>query len=212
MKSAKLLEMDLQDRNNKIVQYQALVHKIACRLWNSSALARRAGSLDALVSSGNLGLLDAVRLHDESRGANFMTYAYACIRGRMLRDAGQEAIIRLPEKVRMAMAGFKGSKRFLSQATKTKRVRHLCTNEDWLVAPEQDLDGQMDSHEKVSACLKTLSQEDQDLVTHRFGLEGHPPLLLRQLATHLGVSKEAVRQRLVVVLRKLRRRCVKETS
>ena len=75
--------IDEREQAEIVDQYAPLVHRIAHHL-----LARMPASVqkDDLIQAGMIGLLEAARKYDVSRGASFPTYAGIRIRGSMLDE------------------------------------------------------------------------------------------------------------------------------
>ena len=64
--------------------------------------------LEDLISEGNIGLLEAVRQFDPSRGVRFITYAVFWIRRAILRAIAEHApAVRVPENQRRLARGFR---------------------------------------------------------------------------------------------------------
>ncbi len=76
-------EVQTDSMNDVVLQYAPLVKRIAHHL-----LARMPSSvqLDDLVQSGMIGLLEAAKKYDLTKGASFETYAGIRIRGAMLDE------------------------------------------------------------------------------------------------------------------------------
>ena len=76
-------EVQTASMNDIVLQYAPLVKRIAHHL-----LLRMPSSVqvDDLVQSGMIGLLEAARKYDLSKGASFETYAGIRIRGAMLDE------------------------------------------------------------------------------------------------------------------------------
>lgn len=72
-----------KDASDKVQQYVPLVHRIAHHL---SARLPANIQLEDLIQSGLVGLLDALKNYDPSKGASFETYAGIRIRGAMIDD------------------------------------------------------------------------------------------------------------------------------
>lgn len=199
-----------EQRQQQILQYEKLVYKIACRLYKHVPLARRAGSVEALVSSGNMALMDIVRLYnpDHPSKAKFITYAYISIRQRMLRDAAHEGVIDLPERLCLSLNRSDEEQRlrpvpFLEVARRAAHARPLPVGFDEAAAREPyRLD---DRYEGIEKALDRLDRRDYTLLAERFGLGGQQPMNLRGMAKQRGVTKEAVRQRILTVLGKVKR-------
>jgi RNA polymerase sigma factor for flagellar operon FliA len=76
-------ELDLRDETKVLRHYAPLVKRIAHHL-----LARlpKSVQLDDLIQAGMMGLLDALKNFDNSKGASFSTYAGIRIRGGILDE------------------------------------------------------------------------------------------------------------------------------
>jgi RNA polymerase sigma factor for flagellar operon FliA len=75
--------MSAEEKTQCVKQYAPLIHYIADRL--ASRLPPHIGKED-LISSGSLGLIDAIDKFDASRGIKFKTYAEFRIKGAMIDD------------------------------------------------------------------------------------------------------------------------------
>jgi RNA polymerase sigma factor (sigma-70 family) len=190
-----------------------LVHRMAHRY------AHMAGSLDFedLVVEGRVGLIQAARRFDLSRGLSFSTLA-----SWHVRSAIQGAIeggahpIKLPvhvhEKIRAASRT--GDEPEWA-ATLPRVVASLDApagddTEEPLIdclPGDADVEGRvlndlMES-EHLEMCLACLRPRDRYVVKERFGI-GTPEQSLRAVAAALGSSREGVRQREEKALRRLR--------
>ena len=75
------------------------------------------------------------------------------------------------------------------------------------VPDDVDLDGAMDDERHVSLALSAFEELDdkaQDILRHRFGLDGHDKWTLRKLGERYDVSRERIRQLQNRALRRLR--------
>lgn len=72
-----------QDQEIIVKNYAVLVKRIAYHLRGGLP---QSVPVDDLIQAGMLGLLEAIRLYDESKGASFETYAGIRIRGHMLDE------------------------------------------------------------------------------------------------------------------------------
>ena len=78
-------------RDNKFV-HDGLVHTVARRF------AQTGMPYDDIVQAGRLGLVEAARKFDPSRGKQFSTYAVPWVRSEIQRARGRDFPIRLPER------------------------------------------------------------------------------------------------------------------
>jgi DNA-directed RNA polymerase sigma subunit (sigma70/sigma32) len=60
------------------------------------------------------------------------------------------------------------------------------------------------NREQVRNALRTLRPNDREIVTRMFGINGHPPETLSQVAARLGITSEYVRQRKNAALQSLK--------
>ncbi len=63
-----------------------------------SAGGTASGDFDDLYSEGLMGLMNAVRTYDESKGASFSTYVHTCINNRMINSLRRSNRIRGSEE------------------------------------------------------------------------------------------------------------------
>jgi RNA polymerase primary sigma factor len=71
-------------------------------------------------------------------------------------------------------------------------------------SPTQRVEEQL-LREEIEKALQTLSSRESRVLRLRFGLQGDPPLSLKEVGEKMGVSRERVRQIQIRALRKLRR-------
>jgi RNA polymerase primary sigma factor len=60
-------------------------------------------------------------------------------------------------------------------------------------SPEDDLI-QREANSLVGEAIHYLTEQERTVITHRFGLEGGPPMTLKQIGQQMGISRERVRQ------------------
>lgn len=72
-----------------IVKYDRLAKKLANKLYKlkRDKLDTRFEDFEDLLQYAYVGILDAIRSYDETKGANFTTYAWACVQNRINREA-----------------------------------------------------------------------------------------------------------------------------
>ena len=111
----------LQTQETLLKTHELLVKRIAYHL---SGRLPRSVQLDDLMQAGMLGLLEAVRHFDDSKGASFETYAGIRIRGHMLDEVRRNDWV--PRSVyrnaRMISAAVKAVENRLSRDAKDHEV------------------------------------------------------------------------------------------
>lgn len=75
----KIKNGDKKERNKVVVDNQGLVYNVARRYINADV------EFDDLIQEGNIGLMRAIDLFDESKGIKFSTYAFYWIRTKIRR-------------------------------------------------------------------------------------------------------------------------------
>ncbi len=197
--------MELEERNALVKQWQPLVWKIAQRLWKYQPIVHKIGSLDDLVSEGQLALLDAIRCYNPEHAskAGPMTYFYRSISIRMFRAACLSNMIRIPEYVRQTMLGnSERGRQFVEAASKAAYVRRLPAKFDHF-DPAEDRFPEVPFWELHQA-LEQLTSSERELINERFGLEGQQPHTYAEMGSKRQRSKERMRQKLSIVYKKLR--------
>jgi RNA polymerase sigma factor for flagellar operon FliA len=124
-KSKKIAE---QTQESLVKMHASMVKRMAYQLL---AKLPKSMQLDDLIQAGMLGLLEAVRNYNASRGASFETYASIRIRGNMLDEVRKSGWV--PRSV------YRNS-RLVSQAVKTVENRLGRESKDSEVAEELNLD------------------------------------------------------------------------
>ena len=77
------IDIDVASLNEIIVRYSSMVKRIGLHLLRRLPASTQ---LDDLVQAGMIGLLEAIKHYDASKGASFETYAGIRIRGMMLDE------------------------------------------------------------------------------------------------------------------------------
>lgn len=129
----------------------------------------RSGSLtyEEALHAGRIGLWRAILGYDPGRGTAFSTYAWVAIRRHIHRA-----------------------------------VRQADSDPGWLLVPHPprqapDLDEIVERalvHDALFALLSQLPARLRQVITARYGMDGHPPRSLRQVGAQLGLSHERIRQ------------------
>ena len=138
-----------------------------------------------LISDGNMTLIRAVDKFDYGRGNKFSTYATWALMKNYSRS--------IPN-------GFRQMDRFRTGCDET-----LFSAADNHTAADDQEATQLDRERQVKKILRQLSDREQSVIVHRFGLsEEGGPQTLKEVGAILGVSKERARQIEVRAMAKLR--------
>jgi RNA polymerase primary sigma factor len=172
---------------------------------------RRLGvPMDDLLSAGHLGLIEAARRYDPSRGARFVTYAVWWIRKGILEAiARQSGIVAVPAYQRRL------ARRLQDDAEAAARIRrqpvttiHEVRIDDRFgstEAPRRELQAPQsfdpertaireEEIDTIRLAVSALPEREREVIRHRFGLDDAPVLSLHEIGARLGLSRERVRQ------------------
>jgi RNA polymerase sigma factor (sigma-70 family) len=166
----------------------ALVYFVLKRMPNTAERLRQLGE-DA-VQAGLLGLWRAATRFRPELGYTFGTFACVSVR---------HAII---NALRVARSRFRAVPFSVIEAAGDEDDAPFDTEDKRAPLPWAGLDERRQAEE----LLKLLPAREREAVARRFGLLGHQPQLLSQIAQALGLSQERVRQlvrRSVLRLRRL---------
>lgn len=150
-------------------RHEGLIHAVIRREGSGSLTYEEA------LQAGRIGLWRAILGYDPARGTAFSTYAWVVIR-RHIRHAVSQAARDLG---------------------RLQAPRPPCQAPDGSAESAEDLGESVERaliHEALSALLSQLPDRLRQVVTARYGLDGHPPRSLRQLGAQLGLSHERIRQ------------------
>jgi RNA polymerase sigma factor FliA len=171
---------DLDIRNEIVLSYMPLVNRIATKLHATLPVSVE---LDDLISTGTLGLVNAIDLFDPDRGVKFSTYAPLRIRGAMIDDLRKMDWV--PRSVRKNASEVPVEVRslILSDAYEDEFCMDVPTA---TVSPT----ARLDAIDFQRALLKGLSKRDT-LVALMYYFSD---LTLLQAANSLGLSESRVSQ------------------
>lgn len=144
------LEQDLEE-------YQALVRQIASQV---AARLPRHVELDDLVSAGYLGLVEAARRYDPTRGVRFQAYVAERIRGAIIDHL--RSLDWAPRSLRAAARRVEAARTSLTASlARTPTDEELAAETDMTAAQIHDVD-QAVSASVVYALDKALGDDDED--------------------------------------------------
>ena len=166
---AAAIRRTLIERNLRLVVF------IARKFENTGVM------LEDLISIGTIGLIKAVNTFDPSKKIKLATYASRCIENEVLmflrRHSRTKAEVSLDEPLK---TDWDGNELLLSDV--------LGTDPDAVSRTlEENAEKQM-----LFEALRRLSPREQQIMTLRFGLNGHPEMTQKEVADVLGISQSYI--------------------
>ncbi len=158
-------------------------------------------NLEDLISIGTIGLIKAVSTYRRDKNIKLATYASRCIENEILmhirKISNQKTEVSLDEPINM---DYDGNELLLSDI--------LGTDEDMIMRPLEDA---------VDLCLlrqavRELPAREREIVTMRFGLEGHKELTQKEVAQKLGISQSYISRLEKRIMARLRKELLRQTS
>lgn len=138
--------------------------------------------MDDLICIGNIGLVKAVNTYNRTKGTQLATYAARCIDNEILM------IIRKAKKEKMEVS-LHGSIGMDTEGNELSLIDVLCTGQDD-VMDMVDLKLQV---ERLNTLIeKHLTDREQKVVIHRFGLRGFERMTQQDIGNMLGISRSYV--------------------
>ena len=161
-----------------------------------------------LIHEGNLGLIEAARRFDPSRGVKFITYAVWWVREAMMHVlADQTRAFSFPPKLFATLHSGAEDLSLSDPVTHTDgRSRELVDVLPQEAVPpvEDEMIHQADLEELADA-LHDLDGRELEVVRLRFGLDNDEPHTLQEIGDLMHLTRERVRQIEVRAKDKLRR-------
>ena len=178
---------DLEARNILIERNLRLVAHIMKKYYAVDS------DQEDLISIGTIGLIKAVTTFDTSKGARLATYAARCVENeilmyfRSMRKSAQD--VSLSDYIETGADGAALSLMdvvsedtdLLEQVTTKETVRQL--------------------HRVLDTCL---TEQERQIITMRYGLDGEKPKRQREVALHCGISRSYISRIEKRALEKLR--------
>ena len=166
---------DLEARNILIERNLRLVAHIMKKYYAVDS------DQEDLISIGTIGLIKAVTTFDTSKGARLATYAARCVENeilmyfRSMRKSAQD--VSLSDYIETGADGAALSLMdvvsedtdLLEQVTTKETVRQL--------------------HRVMDTCL---TEQERQIITMRYGLDGEKPKRQREVALHCGISRSYI--------------------
>jgi RNA polymerase sigma factor for flagellar operon FliA len=192
-------ELDNEALDHLVVRHEVLVKRIAYHLLGRLP---KTIQLDDLIQAGMLGLLEASRHYDPSKGASFETYAGIRIKGHMLDEVRQNDWV--PRSVYR-------NARLISEATRQKENQLGRVAKDNEIAEalgistEEYHEMQHDSATSNLYAFEDLGVEEDALHQHECSshlAEPHIKALQHDLMTHLKhlIDQLPAKERMSLIL------------
>ena len=179
----------LIERNLRLVVY------IARRFENTGV------NLEDLISIGTIGLIKAIGTYRLDKNIKLATYASRCIENEILmhirKISGMKAEVSLEEPINM---DGEGNELLLSDI--------LGTDEDIVFRPlEEDVDLCL-----LRQALDKLPKREKEIVTMRYGLQGHKELTQKEVAQIMGISQSYISRLEKRIMLRLRKELLRQTN
>ena len=195
----------LEERDALIIDHQWVSMAVAEKLYRTSALCRRLGEIDDLVSVGNIALVQAAERwrSDHPKKAKFSSYAYKKIKFYLLRQARDAGIIRVPEAVNATIMRGRGR-----PVTEDRRQAALTAWNCRQLPRHLTLFGEHEppspAEELLHQVLAELQPHERQLLEQRYGLGGTPIRQHKEIAADEGVVTTTINERVRSLCRRLR--------
>ena len=178
---------DLEARNVLIERNLRLVAHIMKKYYAQGA------DQEDLISIGTIGLIKGITTFDGSKGAKLATYAARCVENEILmhfrsqRKSAQD--VSLSDYIEAGSDG--------APLERMDVISDDCDLLEMVTARESVVQ----LRRAVECCL---TEQERQVITLRYGLEGKPPLRQRQVAEVTGISRSYVSRIEKRALEKLR--------
>lgn len=166
---------DEEARNVLIEHNLRLVAHIVKKYYTANA------DVDDLISIGTIGLIKGVSSYKPDKGVRLATYASRCIENEVLMY-------------------FRAAKKSASDVSLSETIETDGASEDLclmdVVTFEDDILEKI-SRNELSQTIRTLVDEvldprESEIITLRYGLNGHPPKTQHEVAEHCHISRSYV--------------------
>lgn len=172
---SRLVEGDQNAKSTLIEHNLRLVVYIARRFENTGV------GIEDLISIGTIGLIKAVGTYQPAKNIKLATYASRCIENEILMHLRKTSQLKSEVSIDEPLnTDWDGNELLLSDI--------LGTDGDTVMRPiEADVDRQL-----LFDALEKLDDRERQIITMRFGLNGHPERTQKEVADSLGISQSYI--------------------
>ena len=178
---------DIEARNVLIERNLRLVAHIMKKYYSQTS------DQEVLISIGTIGLIKGITTFDRKKGARLATYAARCVENEILM------YFRSQKKSSQDVS--------LSDYIETGTDGAALSLMD-VVSADEDLLEQVDRRQQLQklcvAVDQCLSEQEKEVILHRYGLAGHTAKRQREVAQNIGISRSYVSRIEKRALQKLR--------
>lgn len=177
-------------------------------------MRRRDEEIEEIVSAGNVGLIRAVERFDPEREVRFSTYATYWIKQAVRRWRHNDGLIRVPVYLQRTTQ----CEHRPDCAASMARARRTTLSDDlsWFVDSRADPARSGEEREstahQIDAVFALLTDQEATILRMRYGLDGGPPRLLREIGEILGVSRTHVQEIVERIARRIRKAKIRERT
>jgi RNA polymerase sigma-32 factor len=203
---ARMLAGDQSARDDLISSHLPLARKCARRYL-------RIGRMDDRVQDASVALCEAADTFDPTKGARFSTWALLYIRAALATHARKNfSMVSLPASQRAAFSASlrAGTAKFdasLDVEIPGRRMTFVECIRDESAPDEDDIAERIEADERramVAAALRSLSRSEQAILCARHLTDNPDVPMLKEIGTHLGISRQRVQQIEIVALAKFK--------
>ena len=188
-------------RGDTTAKQQLVEHNLRLVVYIARRFENPATSLEDFISIGTIGLIKAISTYDLDKKIKLATYASRCIENEILmhlrKTANQKTEVSLDEPINMDCDG---NELLLSDI--------LGTEEDAVFKNlEEDVDIRV-----LRQILQQLPDRERELLTMRFGLEGHKEQTQKEVAQIVGISQSYISRLEKKIMQRLKKEFIRQTS
>ena len=174
----KLARLDAGDTS---VRQELIEHNLRLVVYIARRFENTGINIEDLISIGTIGLIKGINTFRSDKNIKLATYASRCIENEILmylrKTANQKTEVSFDEPLN---TDWDGNELLLSDI--------LGTEEDVVMKPiEEDVDRTL-----LRDAIATLSAREREIITLRFGMDGHDELTQKEVADKMGISQSYI--------------------